>query len=120
MYKVPRDVSSWDEFHTFEVTVENTRDISAKIEIRRSFSAQYWTLKPAGGHDADEKVDLDTVKFNLTLEPRSTRQFTYELQTFQRDRRQSWKQNRSPQETGGVLLRAISTPSQLAVPATIY
>ena len=90
-YDYQRNVSGWDEVHTFEVTVKNTRDVPAKIEIQRNFPTQYWTLKPTGDHDAYEKVDLDTVKFTLTLEPRSQRKFGYEVRTFHGERQRSWR-----------------------------
>jgi hypothetical protein len=85
-----RNISGWDEIHSFEVKVKNTRDIPAKVEIRRNFSTPYWTLKKDGDIDEFEKVDVDTVKFALHLEPRSERQFRYTLTTYYGVRTEDW------------------------------
>jgi hypothetical protein len=85
-----RDVAGWDEIQTFEVKAKNTRDVPVKIEIRRNFETQYWTLKQAGQVDEFEKVDLDTVTFKLLLPPRSERAFQYTLTTYQGTRTEDW------------------------------
>jgi hypothetical protein len=85
-----RDVAGWDEIQTFEVKVKNTRDVPVKVEIRRNFETQYWTMKQAGQIDEFEKVDLDTVEFNVLLSPRSERTFQYTLTTYQGTRTEDW------------------------------
>ncbi len=85
-----RDVAGWDEIQTFEVKVKNTRDVPVRIEIRRNFETQYWTLTRAGQIDQFEKVDLDTVKFTLLMQPRSERAFQYTLTTYQGTRTEDW------------------------------
>jgi hypothetical protein len=85
-----RNISGWDEIRTFEVKVKNTRDIPAKVEIRRNFSTPYWTLKKDGDIDEFEKVDVDTVKFVLRVEPRSENQFRYTLTTYYGVRTEDW------------------------------
>ncbi len=85
-----RDVAGWDEIQTFEVKVKNTREVPVKVEVRRNFETQYWTLKQAGQIDEFEKVDLDTVKFNLLLPPRSERAFQYTLTMYQGTRTEDW------------------------------
>jgi hypothetical protein len=87
------DVSGWDEIHTFGIEARNTREIPAKIEIRRNFDTQYWNLARAGDSGSFEKVDLDTVKFMLMLEPGSTRTFEYTLRTYHGARQESWRGN---------------------------
>jgi hypothetical protein len=77
-----RNISGWDEVRKFKIEVRNTRDISAKVEIKRNFPTQYWKLQKSGGFGKFEKVDLDTVKFTLILEPRSTKKFEYVLTTY--------------------------------------
>ncbi len=77
-----RDVSGWDEIRTFRIEVKNTREIPAKIEIQRNFNTPYWTLEKTGDFGQFEKVDVDTVKFTLTLEPRSAKKFEYVLTTY--------------------------------------
>jgi hypothetical protein len=76
------NIAGWDEIRTFKIEVKNTREIPAKIEIQRNFDTSYWKLEKSGDFDKFEQVDLDTVKFTLTLEPRSTREFGYTLTTY--------------------------------------
>jgi hypothetical protein len=85
-----RDVAGWDEIQTFEVKVKNTRDVPVKVEIRRNFETPYWTLKRTGQIDEFEKVDVDTVEFNVLLPPRSERTFQYTLTTYQGTRTEDW------------------------------
>ncbi len=77
-----RNISGWDEVRKFKVEVRNTRDISAKVEIKRNFPTQYWELQKIGDFGEFEKVDLDTIQFKLTLEPRSKQTFEYTLTTY--------------------------------------
>lgn len=84
------NVSGWDEIRTFAVTGRNTRDIPAKIEIRRNFETPYWTLTRTGDVDEYEKVDVDTVEFTLLLQARSQKRFEYTLTTYQGVRREDW------------------------------
>jgi hypothetical protein len=82
------DISGWDEVRKFDIEVKNTRDIPVKIEIQRNFPTQYWQLRTS---DKFEKVDLDTVKFTLELEPRSNKKLEYELRTYHGAREEDWK-----------------------------
>ncbi|MHC4642864.1 MAG: DUF4139 domain-containing protein [Planctomycetota bacterium] len=77
-----RNISGWDEVRKFKIEVRNTRDIPAKVEIKRNFNTQYWNLQKSGDFEEFEKVDLDTVKFTLVLEPRSKQVFEYTLTTY--------------------------------------
>ena len=74
-----RNISGWDEVRKFKIEVRNTREIPVKVEIKRNFPTQYWKLKT---NQEFEKVDLDTVKFTLILEPRSKKEFEYVLTTY--------------------------------------
>jgi len=84
------NVSGWDEIHTFGIEVRNTRDISVKVEIKRNFNTQYWDIDNSGDFGAFEKVDLDTVKFTLDLQPRSAKKFDYVLRTYNGVRQEDW------------------------------
>jgi hypothetical protein len=84
------NVSGWDEIHTFRIEVKNTRDIKVKVEIKRNFNTQYWDISNSGEFGTFEKVDLNTVKFTLDLQPRSAKQFEYVLRTYQGVRQQDW------------------------------
>jgi len=82
------NISGWDEIREFDVEIKNTRDIPVKIEIQRNFSTVYWDLEKGGQFDDFEKVDKDTVKFTLLIEPRSIKQFSYILTTYHGTRAQ--------------------------------
>ena len=86
------DVSGWDEIRTFKVEAKNTRELPVKVEIQRNFNTTYWDLET--GDDLDEgefeKVDVDTVKFTLKLQPRSSREFRYGLTTYHGVREEDW------------------------------
>jgi hypothetical protein len=76
------DISGWDEIRKFKIEVKNTREAPVKVEIQRNFDTKYWELKKSGDFGDFEKVDLDTVKFALKLEPRSAKKFEYTLTTY--------------------------------------
>ncbi|MHC4544235.1 MAG: DUF4139 domain-containing protein [Planctomycetota bacterium] len=85
-----RNISGWDEVRKFKIEVRNTRDIPAKVEIKRNFPTQYFKLLKSGDFGKFEKVDLDTVKFSLILEPRSAKKFEYILATYHGVRQEDW------------------------------
>ncbi len=80
------------EIRKFQIEVKNTRRIPVKIEIQRNFDASYWDIHKTGQFDKFEKVDLDTVKFTLTLKPRSVKKFEYTLRTYHGTRTEDWQQ----------------------------
>ncbi len=82
------NVCGWDEIRTFAIEVKNTRDIAVRVEIKRHFGTSYWDLKKDGPFGDFEEMDKDTVKFTLTLEPRSTQKFSYVLTTYQGKRQE--------------------------------
>ena len=86
------NISGWDEIHTFKIEVKNTRDISARVEIKRNFNTQYWDIDYSGDFGAFEKVNLNTVKFTLDMQPRSVKQFQYVLRTYNGTREEDWRQ----------------------------
>jgi hypothetical protein len=85
------NVSGWDEIRTFKIEVRNTRDINVKVEIKRNFNTQYWDIKNNGDFGAFEKVNLNTVKFTLDLQPRSVKKFEYVLRTYHGVREEDWR-----------------------------
>ncbi|MCH7556876.1 MAG: hypothetical protein IIB56_05395, partial [Planctomycetes bacterium] len=84
------NVSGWDEIRTFKIEVKNTRGIDVKVEIKRNFSTTHWKLAKSGDFGKFEQVDKDTVKFTLTLKPRSARKFEYVLRTYHGTREDDW------------------------------
>jgi len=85
-----KDITGWDEIHTFKIEVRNTRSVPVEVEIKRNFDTQYWDISRTGDFGEYEKYDLDTVKFTLTLKPRSARKFGYVLRTYHGERQDDW------------------------------
>jgi hypothetical protein len=86
-----RNPDGFDELKTFTVTLTNTRDIPVDIEVTRNLDTQYWTLTHKGLSGSYEREDLDTVKFTLTLNPRSKTKFDYTVRLHRGTRREDWK-----------------------------
>lgn len=85
------NINGWDEIRTFQLEIKNTRDLPVKIEIKRNFSPRQWDIKNIGAAKKFyEKVDLDTVKYTLTLEPESEEVVEYELTTYHGVRAEDW------------------------------
>ena len=76
------NISGWDEVREFKIEVRNTRNTPVKVEIQRNFGTVHWNLEKIGQFGDFEKVDKDTVKFTLALEPRSKQQFSHTLTTY--------------------------------------
>ena len=72
-------ITGWDEIRTFKVEVKNTRDIPVKIEITRNFNTTSWDLET---DEKYENIDKDTIRFTMTLQPRTDKQFEYILTTY--------------------------------------
>jgi hypothetical protein len=88
------NIAGWDEVRKFKIEVRNTRDIGAKVEIKRNFPTQYFKLLKSGDFGEFENVDLDTVKFTLVLKPRSAKEFEYVLTTYHGVRQEDWTRAR--------------------------
>jgi hypothetical protein len=91
-YRFDRDgnINGWDDIQSYQVEVRNTRDIPIKLEIQRNFPMPYWDLTNQGTFGDYVKVDLDTVKYTLTLEPASKAVFQYVLTLYQGVRSEDW------------------------------
>jgi hypothetical protein len=89
-YDSHRNVAGWDDIETYKVEVKNTRAVPVKIEIRRNFDSQYWEIARSGPVDAFEKVDLDTVEFEIELPPRANRTFEYTVTHYRGVRTEDW------------------------------
>jgi hypothetical protein len=89
-YDRNRNVAGWDDIHDFKVEVKNTRSVPVKIEIKRNFDSQYWEIERSGQVDAYEKVDLNTVKFTIQLQPRSNKTFEYTVTHYRGVRTEDW------------------------------
>lgn len=71
------NVKGWTTKETWEIEVQNSKEIDVVLDIRRNFSGD-WTLRTVAAH---EKVDATKVKFVVPLKPRQKQRFTYELET---------------------------------------
>jgi hypothetical protein len=90
------NISGYDQIKTWQLKLENNRDLPVDIEIFQHFPHSYWKIKnpqKLPGHY--KKVDLDTIKYRLTL-PARTKEYllNYTLTLFEGERRQ--RQRTSP------------------------
>ena len=82
MYDQNGNISGWDEIRQFKVEVNNTRDAPCRVEITRNIATPHWSLElKDNAQVAYEKVDLDTARFIVSLNPRSRIEFFYTLTT---------------------------------------
>ena len=70
------NVKGWTTKETWEIEVQNSKEIDVVLDIRRNFSGD-WTLRTA---TTFEKVDATKVKFVVPLKPRQKQRFIYELE----------------------------------------
>ena len=71
------NVKGWTTKETWEIEVQNSKDIPIVLDIRRNFSGD-WTLSTAANY---ENVDRTKVKFVVPLAVRAKQKFSYELVT---------------------------------------
>jgi hypothetical protein len=90
-YVFDRDghISGFDQVQQWQLKLANNRDLPVDIEIFRHLDHPYWQIKNAEGMTATyEKVDMDTVKYRLTLPAHTKEQFlTYTLTLSEGERR---------------------------------
>jgi hypothetical protein len=71
------NVKGWTTKETWEIEVQNSKDIDVVLDVRRNFNGD-WSLTSEANY---EKVDANKVKFLLPLKPRAKQTFTYEVTT---------------------------------------
>jgi hypothetical protein len=76
------NVSGWEEIRRYTVVVKNTRDIPVRVQVSRNFETSHWDVQVSGDYGTYEKLDLDTVRFTLSLPGNSTQEFAYRLTTY--------------------------------------
>jgi hypothetical protein len=85
------NIDGWDEIRRFKLEIKNTRNRPVSIEIKRNFNTHIWDIKNIGtAKKVYEKVDLDTVKYTLTLKPESETVLEYVLTTYHGTRAEDW------------------------------
>ncbi len=83
-------ISGSDRIQQWQLKLANNRDIPVDIEIFQHFEHPYWTVVNPPDQTAHyEKMDIDTVKYRLTLPPRTKEQLlSYTLTLFEGERQQ--------------------------------
>lgn len=71
------NVSGWTLKETWEIEVQNSKDIPVVLDVRRNFAGD-WTLTTTAKY---ENVDATKVKFVIPLKPREKQKFTYDVVT---------------------------------------
>jgi hypothetical protein len=71
------NVKGWTTRETWDIEVQNSKEIDVVLDIRRNFSGD-WNLTTRREY---ENVDATKVKFVLPLKSREKQKFTYELTT---------------------------------------
>ncbi|MDB6035007.1 MAG: hypothetical protein JWM16_5345 [Verrucomicrobiales bacterium] len=71
------NVKGWSITESWQIEVQNSKDIEALVDIRRSFSGD-WTIQTSSKY---ERVDANKVKFLLPLKAREKETFTYQMTT---------------------------------------
>ncbi|MEN8127462.1 MAG: DUF4139 domain-containing protein [Planctomycetota bacterium] len=85
------NIAGWDEIRTFKLEIKNTRDLPVKLEIKRNFGTNAWDIKNIDkAKKYYEKIDMNSVKYTLTLEPESEQLIEYELTTYHGTRTEDW------------------------------
>ncbi len=71
------NVTGWTIKETWQIEVQNSKDIDVVLDVRRNFNGD-WSLSTDASY---EKVDATKVKFLLPLKPHAKQTFTYEVTT---------------------------------------
>jgi hypothetical protein len=71
------NVTGWTTKETWQIELQNSKDIDVVLDIRRNFSGD-WEVKSDAKY---EKVDANKIKFVLPLKSREKRELSYELTT---------------------------------------
>jgi hypothetical protein len=69
------NIIGWNEKQTWEIEVQNSKEIPVVLDIRRNFAGDF-TLTTTAKYD---RVDATKVKFVVPLKPREKQKFSYEV-----------------------------------------
>ncbi len=87
------NVSGWEEIRTWNITVKNTRELPIEVEITRGWNTAYWELNVTAGQVEYKKHDARRARFELKLQPRTKREFTYQVRTYHGNRIEAYSQS---------------------------
>ncbi|RMD76800.1 MAG: hypothetical protein D6820_12215 [Lentisphaerae bacterium] len=80
-------ISGYDKVEDWEIEVRNRRSIPVRIEITRNYHTPHWDISQKLPPQVKwEKIDLDTGRYTLTLQPNSTITIPYTLRRYTGDR----------------------------------
>jgi hypothetical protein len=71
------NVAGWTTRETWQIEVQNSKDIDVVLDIRRNFGGD-WDVKTDAKY---EKMDANKIKFVLPLKSREKQTFSYEVTT---------------------------------------
>lgn len=81
------NITGLDRIQRWDIKLENNRSIPIRLEVWRNFPHAFWKLdNDPTNKGAYEKVDIDSVKYVLELQPNSTARLTYTLTLYEGDR----------------------------------
>ena len=76
-FDVHGDVKGWTIKETWEIELQNSKEIDVVVDLRRNFNGD-WSMTTQAPY---EKVDAYKVKFLIPLKPHEKQKFSYELTT---------------------------------------
>lgn len=82
LFDVFGNVDGWVETQRWKLKAANHRELPARVEITRNLPMADWELESDGEHGAYEKLDLDTVRYTLALQPHQESVFHYTVRFF--------------------------------------
>ncbi len=76
------EINGWEEVRSWKIEIANAGTLSVQVEVTRGFVTPYWTLKLTDGGATYRKHDATHARFEMTVPPRRTQVFEYELTTY--------------------------------------
>jgi hypothetical protein len=70
------NVKGWTTKETWQIELQNSKDIDVVVDLRRNFPASDWAMDTKSEY---ESVDAHKVKFVVPLKPREKQTISYEL-----------------------------------------
>ena len=71
------NVTGWTTKETWQIELQNSKEIDATLDVRRNFSGD-WSLVTAASY---EKIDANKIKFLAPLKPNQKQTLSYSLTT---------------------------------------
>ena len=82
LYDKDGNITGWTETKKFKYTLTNTRNIKVKLDIRKNIGGKWTLLDKTGDYGKYSKVDEDTIRFELNLEPETKSEFEVTIKNF--------------------------------------